>query len=102
MNQQQLVQVQINKLEQELMNASAERASHQAKVVDAATSTGNAEADKSLQQQAVIAANTLAMLERMIATRAAALLVLGEEMSALNAASPATAPAPRPADPPVQ
>lgn len=91
MNQQQLLQVQINKLEQEIMNAYSERVSNQMKAADAATPTGNAEADKSLQQSAAIANNTLAMLNRMITTREAALATLSDEMTALNAASPATA-----------
>ena len=92
MNQQQLLQVQINKIEQEIMNAYSERASHQMKIADAATPTGNAEADKSLQQSAAISNNTLAMLNRMIATREAALVGLNEQMAALNAASPSAAP----------
>ena len=97
MNQQQIVQVQINKIEQEIMNAYSERASHQAKVTDASAPTGNAEADKRLQEQAAIAVNTLAMLARMIDTREATLAALNDQMATLNVASPSTAPQPKPA-----
>ena len=98
MDQQRILQVQVSKLENELINAYSERASHQAKVADAATPTGNASADKSLQEQAIIAANTLAMIARMISTREAALAALTEQMAALNIPAPPAGPG----SPPVQ
>ena len=93
MNPQQILQVQVSKLEQELTNAYSEKVSHQAKVTDAATPTGNAAADTNLAQGAAIATNTLAMLARMIDTRETALKALNDQMTALNAASPTPAPA---------
>ena len=101
MNQQQITQIQLDTLERELSGLYSQRAIHQAKVTDAATPTGNKAADQSIQQAAVLGANTLVMLDRMIETRAATVESLTIELAALNAASPETAPAPRRADPPV-
>ena len=99
MNQQQITQIQLDTLERELSGLYSQRATHQAKVTDAATPTGNKAADQSIQQAAVLGANTLIMLDRMIETRTAAFDALAAELAALNAASPETAPAPRRADP---
>jgi hypothetical protein len=95
MNQQQILQVQMSKLEQELMNAYSEQASQQAKITDAATPTGNAAADTSLQQQATIATNTLAMLTRMIGTRTTVYSSLDTQMQALNNANGTVPASPR-------
>ena len=89
MDMQILLDAQKRQLEQELHSAYSQKASQEAKVADAASSTGNAAADRSLADGSIQATNTLAMIQRMIDTRENKIAEIQKQMDALNAAKPA-------------
>ncbi len=85
MNQKQLLQVQIDALERETINITANKALFEAKIEDAKAETRNAEADAILKEQAAAAESMVAQQTRMIEVRTAKVADLRAQLDALNA-----------------
>jgi hypothetical protein len=104
MLQQSILEAQINQIGNEIVQREAQRLSTEMIIEDATILTGNTGADNQLRNDAVVAANTLHMIDRQLETRHAKLAALMKEREALIAAATAqTAPpvAPAPVTPPV-
>ncbi len=84
MDKKLILENQIRQAEQELGNAYMQLASQQAKIEDAATTTGNPAVDKSLADAAVIAQNTIVMINRIISTRESAISRMQAEIEAVK------------------
>ena len=94
MNQQQILDSQISRITTELGHYYSERISHQAKVMDATTATGNAVTDAEIQRQKLVSAAALALLDRMIEIRKKLLTELTDDLDALKSTAPAPATEP--------